>query len=53
MKVRIGLPDWVHKIAVVLPPVVPPTLFYEPNQEADVDRCKLTDFIYSFEIEIR
>ena len=37
-----GLHDCFHKIPVVLPLVVPPTLFYENNHAADVDRCKLT-----------
>ena len=33
VNVRTGLHDCVHKIPVVLPLVVPPTLFYEPNHE--------------------
>ena len=41
VNVRKGLHDCVHKIPAVLPLVVPSTLFYEPNHEANVDRCKL------------
>ena len=45
MNVRTGLHDCVHKIPVVLPLVVPSMLFYEPNHEADVDKCKLAKII--------
>ena len=42
VNVKTGQHDCVHKIPVVLPLVVPPMLFDEPNHAADVDICKLT-----------